>query len=284
VIFLLQYLELAEHMKSVCYINGEIKSTNDGVIGITDLALQRGYGIFDFGRTYNGKLFHFEDNIKRFRRSASELHLSPPISDEKIGEIAAELIEESDLRIPSVRLLLTGGYSPTLEQPNFIIIAEELPTYPSEIYSNGAKIMTVEFQRELPHVKSINYLNSIRLEPLKREKKAFDILYHSQVGITECPRNNFFAFFGDTLVTPSDHVLHGITRKHILRLAANRFATEERMMSVEELDNIDEAFITSTSMRVLPISQIDDREIGNGPVGDRTKTVMRLFDDYTREY
>jgi len=278
---------LVKHMKNLCYLNGEIKSINDGVIGISDLALQRGYGVFDFGRTYNGKLFHFDDNIERLRRSASELHLSLPISKHEIHEIADQLIEESDLETPSVRLILTGGYSysiPVLKRPNFIIIPEELPTYPIEIYDRGVKLITVEYQRELPHVKSINYLNAFRLEPLRREKNAFELLYHSQHGVTECPRSNFFAFLGNTLVTPSEYVLHGITRNLIIKLAANQFQVEERMLSVEELHNVDEAFITATSKRVIPISKIDNTEINNGSVGHRTKAIMRIFDEYTEEY
>lgn len=274
-------------MKNFCYVNGEIKSTSEGVIGISDLALQRGYGVFDFARTHNGKLFHFEDHIERLHRSATALHLELPISAREIREVANELIEASELTTPSVRLVLTGGSSldsPMLARPNFIIIAEELPTYPREIYSKGAKIITVKFQRELPQVKSLNYLNAVRLEPLKREKNAFDILYHSHNGITECPRNNFFAFLGDTLVTPSEYILQGITRKLILQLAANHFSIEERMIRFEELQAVDEAFVTSTSKFVVPISKINDREIGSATVGVRTKAIMQLFEEYSNGY
>ncbi len=272
-------------MKSYCYINGEIRSADDSVIGVSDLALQRGYGVFDFARTYNGKLFHFDWHIERLRRSAAALHLELPVSDQRIREIATQLIERSELKSPCVRLILTGGYSSTaLDRPNFIIIAEELPACPPAVYRDGAKVITVEYQRELPHVKSINYLNALRLEPLRRQKGAFDILYYSQHGVTECPRSNFFAFLGDTLVTPSDHVLHGITRKLILGLAANKLPIEERMMSFEELEVADEAFIASTTKGVVPICWIDDREIGNGVVGVRTKAIMQLFDEYTAAY
>jgi len=274
-------------MSNYCYVNGEIKPADEGGIGITDLALQRGYGVFDYGRTYNGKLFHFDDNIQRLRRSASALHLKLPLSDQEIRGIAVQLIQESDLKTPAIRLILTGGYSnysSPLEHPNFIIIAEELPTYPPDVYSYGANLITVEYQRELPSVKSINYLNAIRLEPLKREKKAFDILYHSRHGITECPRNNFFLFFGDILVTPSEHVLHGITRKQILQLAGNHFQVEERTLGLSELEGADEAFVTSTSKRVLPITRIDDRDVGDGAVGVRTRKIMKLFDEYTAGY
>jgi D-alanine transaminase/branched-chain amino acid aminotransferase len=274
-------------MKALCYVNGKIQSASDASIGVADLGLQRGYGVFDYGRTCNGKLFHFYDNLARFRHSASELHLKLPVSDEEITEIANQLIGGSELKTPALRLILTGGYSyssPAFEHPNFIIIAEELPTYPGEVYTHGAKLITVQYQRELPHVKSINYLNSIRLDPFRQEKGAFDILYHSQNGVTECPRSNFFIFRGDTLVTPKDHVLHGITRKLVLQLARDQFPIEERAISFGELGAADEAFVTSTSKCVLPIVRIDDSDVGNGSVGARTKTIMRLFANYTDGY
>lgn len=271
-------------MKTLCYVNGEIVSSSDGAIGISDLALQRGYGVFDFGRTYNGKLFHFEDNLERFRCSANELNLKVPLSNSEIIDVANKLISGSDLKTPSVRLILTGGYSessPALENPNFIVIAEELPTYPSILYEQGCKIITSKYQRELPHIKSTNYLNAIRLEPLMRRKQAYDVLYYSDEGITECPRNNFFAFSADTLITPKDKILDGITRRIILRLASDNFQIEERKISLEELYAVDEAFVTSTSKRVMPVTIVDDLEIGDGKVGDRTKAIMKLFDDYT---
>jgi len=273
-------------MSALCYVNGEILSASDGVIGVSDLALQRGYGIFDFARTYNRKLFHFDNNIQRLRNSASELHLKLPISDAEISAVAEHLIQEGDLNNPAVRLLLTGGYSasPFLQHPNFIIIAEELPTYPVAVYSFGAKLIMVKYQRELPHVKSINYLNSLRLEPLRREKDAFDILYYADNGVTECPRSNFFAFQGETLVTASSDVLYGITREIILKLASDHFPIEERKIEPGELPSFDEAFITSTGKRVIPVTIIDDHKVGTGLVGDRTRKIMQLFDEYTEKY
>lgn len=273
-------------MSTLCYVNGEILTTSKGVIGVSDLALQRGYGVFDFARTYNQKLFHFDDHLQRLRHSASELFLQLPIPDGEITSIAEHLIQESDLNNPAIRLILTGGYadSPFLQQPNFIIIAEELPTYPASIYSRGAKLIMVEYQRELPHVKSINYMNAIRLEQFKREKEAFEILYHSEAGVTECPRSNFFIFQGDTLVTPSSLILSGITREIILKIASDHFPIEVRKIDPEELSSIDEAFITATSKCVMPVTRIDAQQVGTGVVGDRTRKIMRLFDEYTANY
>ena len=142
----------------------------------------------------------------------------------------------------------------------------------------------MEYQREHPHVKSLNYLNALRLEPHKQERGAFDLLYTNQGEITECPRNNFFVFRNGSLVTPIDKILSGITRKVVIQLAAGEFPVEERHLTITELEECQEAFITSTSKEVLPVTQIDDRKIGSGNVGELTKRTMGLFQGYVTNY
>jgi branched-chain amino acid aminotransferase len=110
------------------------------------------------------------------------------------------------------------------------------------------------------------------------------MLYYYGNRVTECPRDNFFIFSGDTLVTPKDNVLQGITRKQILRLSREHFSVEARELGVQELSSATEAFTTSTSKGIIPIVQIDDHKIGSGSPGKRTKTVMRLFQDYINDY
>jgi D-alanine transaminase/branched-chain amino acid aminotransferase len=274
-------------MKALCYVNGQIGSAAEAVIGVADLGLQRGYGVFDYVPTCNGKLFHFADHLARLHRSAAELRLELPMPDAEITHLANRLIADSDLERPALRLILTGGYSyvlPALAHPNFIVIAEESSTYPNDVYSSGAGLIAVCYQRQLPHVKSLDYLNAIRLEPLRREKGAFGILYHSHHGITECPRSNFFMFRGDTLLTPRDNVLHGITRKVILQLAKDHFAVEQRAIGFDELEAADEAFITSSTKGAIPVVRVDDLEIGDGSVGPRTKTIMACFAAYREAY
>jgi len=199
-------------MNSLCFVNGEIVRGSHACIGFADLGLQPGYAVFDYARICNGKLFHIHDYIERLRKSASALYLEPPYSDEEIVEIAKKLIGESDLKNPAIRFILTGGYaqgSTSFDQPNFLIIAEELPNYPSDVYIHGGKLITFEYQRELPHVKTTNYMNDIRLDPLKREKGAFDILYYYQNRVTECPRDNFF--FGN-----KEYSLNGMKRNGLI--------------------------------------------------------------------
>lgn len=274
-------------MKSFCYVNGKFLRTENGALPITDLALQRGYGVFEYARTYRGRLFHFEDHLTRLHNSADALRIKVPLSNTELSEIAEQLIQKSELNTPAIRILLTGGEATgphTFEKPNLIMIAEELPSWPRELYIQGVKLITVEYQRELPHVKSLNYLTALRLEPQKQEQGAFDLLYKHQGEITECPRNNFFVFRDGSLITPADKILPGITRKVVIQLAAGEFPVEKRYLTITELDKCQEAFITSTSKEVLPVTQIDDRKIGSGNIGELTKRMMTLFQGYVTNY
>lgn len=75
-------------------------------------------------------------------------------------------------------------------------------------------------------------------------------------------------------------MLHGITRKVVLELAALHYNIEERAVSLEELFAADEVFLTGTTKKVLPVSSIDGKEIGKGKAGVRTLHLLELFDAY----
>lgn len=266
----------------LCYFDGRIQPVSATRIAVSDIGLLRGYSVFDFGRTYRGRLFQFADNIARFRRSAAELMLEVPLDDDAIGEIARSLLKNR-VGESGIKLLLTGGYAgyvPDYENPNFFMMVQDLPSHDPTQMERGLKLMSAQYQRDLPHIKSTNYLNAIRLEPLKRQRGVDDIIYHSHHGVTECPRSNFFLFNGDSLVTADQQVLEGITRKVVLRLAQRSFQIESRRVEFDELFCADEAFVTSTTRAITPVVEIDGSPIGSGRPGPRTRRLMALFAEY----
>lgn len=274
-------------MNQIACIDGVIVRGSQAVIPVDDLGLQRGYAVFDYARTCGGRIFHFPDHLARFRQSAAGLHLDLPYTNHEITEMAANLIKEIGLANAGIRMILTGGSayaSRLLEKPRFLMIAEELPAYPEAIYSDGVKLVTYEFQRDLPPVKTTNYMNAFRLESYRQEREAFAILYLWNGRALESPRDNFFIIRGGALITARENVLHGITRKVVIGLSSGKFAIEERDLMVEELDAADEAFITSTTKQIVPVVRIDDRIIGSGAPGEGTRWLMDRFRSYNQGY
>ena len=177
--------------------------------------------------------------------------------------------------------MLTGGYSSDNyhpAEPNLLITCNPVATATQPDFEKGYSILTYEYQRELPNVKSINYLMAVWLQPLMKEKKVDDILYVRNGIISEFPRSNVFMITKDNkLVTPAHNILAGITRKNVMALAAEKMAVEERDITTEELMNAAEVFLTSTTKRILPIVKIDNKIIGNGKPGKITTVLYEAF-------
>lgn len=269
--------------QNYCYFNGDILPVKDTHIHISDLGLLRSYAVFDYFRTYKSKPFMLADHLERFRNSADELRLPLSISDEEIAGIIDELIQKSEVIDAGIRMVLTGGYSldsMAVTDPNFMIILEQLPTMSEEVYTRGVSLKTYEYLRDVPAIKSTHYLNAIKLQPMKEEYGVWDLLYHFENSVLESPRNNFFIFKDKVLITAKDNVLKGVTRKKILELASGVFEIQERRLTLDELWEADEAFISGTTKRIIPVVTIDDRAIGNGEVGECTQKLMKVFNEF----
>ena len=123
------------------------------------------------------------------------------------------------------------------------------------------------------------YIQAVSLQDLRKEQKAVEILYVYDGEILECATSNIFLVKNGKLITPSDGILGGITRKVILELAkaSGQYEIEERLVYEDELKTADEIFITSSFKDVVPVVNIDDFEVGNGQVGPITKDLMQAF-------
>ncbi len=257
------------------YINNRFVQGSEAVLHVSDLSLQRAYALFDFFRTVNGTPLFLEQHLQRFYNSAAAMHLEVPHTKEELTAIIHRLIKEAALKEAGVRLLLTGGYSADgyhTATPNLVINCNPVQTCTQEQFEKGVSIITYEHRRELPHIKSINYLMAVWLHPLLKEKQADDVLYHHNNIITEFPRANVFAVLNNTLVTPAHNILKGITRSFVLEQAAAFIHVEERDLTVHELLNASEVFLTSTTRRVIPVLKVNGHIVGNaapGPVASR---------------
>lgn len=262
------------------FLNNRFITNEEAVLHSSDLSIQRGYGVFDFFRTVNAHPLFLQHHLDRFFHSAQNMHLQLEHSKEELTCIIHQLMEQSQLKEAGIRLLLTGGYSPDtyhISKPNLLITCNPVTTSTTEMFQKGLSIITYEHQRELPHIKSINYLMAVWLHPLLKDKNADDVLYYHNNNITEFPRANVFAVINNVLVTPANNMLKGITRKFILEQAASFIPTEERSINVQELYEASEIFLTSTTKRVMPVIKVNDHAVRNGTPGPVASALWDLF-------
>lgn len=273
---------------SIYYINGEFVPAERALIPAHDLSVLRGYGVFDFLRTYNGRPFRLMRNIQRLRRSADLIELEYPWSDQEIHDIVMDTLARNDHPESNIRILITGGISPDnifpSGEPGLIVMVTAIQRLPDWWYSEGVKVLTVDIQRLIPNAKSTNYIPAIMALKRARAAGAVEAIYQDAQGmISEGTTTNIFAFFGDTLVTPSDGILPGLTRATVLELAQPHHHIEQRAFSLEELLQADEVFICAANKQVVPVRQINDTAIGDGQIGPRTRQIMTLFHAETQK-
>ena len=276
-------------MKKFIYLNGKIQDINKPAVQVNDIGILRGYGVFDFMRTYNGRVFHWEDHFKRFANSARALSLKLPVGKDTIKRQIALLAKKNHCEKEdySIRLVLTGGPTDdgmTYKKPTFAILLEDIYDFPKALYRDGAKLISFEYERLLPESKNNNYIWAIKHGSLKKKKGAIEVLYTADGKILECSTANFFIFKGATLITAKGGVLKGITRKMVLKLARGQFKVEERDIKLSDLDSASEAFVTGTNKLIMPVIAVDGKKIGHGKVGENTKWLMVKFKEYTEKY
>jgi len=269
-------------------LNDKLIDQDRAFIHVHDLALLRGYGIFDFFRLIGSVPLFIDDHLNRFYRSAAYLRLEPPLSKQELKAKIIEMLEVNRIESSGVRIVLTGGESPNgyfIGQPTLFVINEPMGPPIREHFENGIKLISLEYQRDLPEVKSINYLVGIYHLPEVQKADAIDILYKFNGHVSESTRSNFFIVNDDNvIVTPGEGVLKGINRMKLIEMCQGKFPVKERPVSWNEVLNAKEAFITGTSKKVTPVIQIDDRLIADGQPGALTKELQSLYDGFIDNY
>jgi branched-chain amino acid aminotransferase len=263
-------------MQLTTYLNDQWLPLDRAALPVTDLGLQRGYGIFDFLRITNGIPLYINDHLERFFNSAEKMRLPVGKTVDELKAIIRQLLDKNKLNDAGIRILLTGGPSTDgyqISQPNLCII--QLPLEPpASQMERSIKLVTYSHMREMPHIKTTNYLMAAWLRPWVKEKGADDVLYHQLGIVSECPRSNFFLVMeDDSIRTASRNILKGITRKQIIALgAANNLPITETDILLDDLGKAKAAFITNSTGRIVPVNAIDDHrfeEPGKDPVMEK---------------
>ncbi len=275
---------------SVFYIDGGYVDAGGASIPATDLAVLRGYGVFDFLRTYGGIPFQLRAHLQRLQRSASLIDLDCPWDIEELAEIVLETLRRNRFEESGIRIVVTGGDSPNGFMPTgasrLLVMVGPTQNLPAACYEEGAAIATVEQRRNLPEAKTINYIPGIMAQrrAQRRAPDAIDAVYTVDGRVIEGTRSNTFIFRDGRWITPAAGLLLGVTRAEVIKLLESAGECDMRDVTLDEYYDADEIIITSSTKEIVPIVQVDDVTIGGGSPGPNSRRLMAQWRAMTAAY
>lgn len=265
------------------FLNGRIVSESELLISPRDLGFTRGYAVFDFLITYNGKPFKLDEHIDRLFNSADLIHLKIPWNKEQIKEWIMQTLQANPTGEKTVKIIISGGISDFIlpsGDPTIIIMVDPRYMYPASLYEDGMAVKTVKFKRTNPSAKTNNYVKAIS-EMLQFEHGIEDAIYYDDKQVYEPTTSNLFALISGKLLTPKSNVLPGITKEVLLEILKLDIPVVEQDFRIEDLRNASELFLCSSNREIAPVVKMDGKDVGDGKVGPVTREVMRQFNEYT---
>jgi branched-chain amino acid aminotransferase len=278
-------------------VNGRISDGAQAVISVFDHGFLFGEGIYETLRTYHGQPFLFDRHMRRLRRSASLIDLALPLSDAQIAARFDETMRAAGHGPGSgqesyIRLLVTRGigdltYDPAATpEPSFVVIVKPHLEPEAAVYENGVRIVIVQVVRNHPGtvnplIKSNNLMNSALAMQEAMRRGAFEGLMRNYRGeLAELSTANLFVVKQGAALTPplDSGLLPGITREYLFDIGAEAgIPVREQVLRDEDLFGADEAFLTSTTREIVPITTVDERKIGSGKPGPVTQALLQAF-------
>ncbi len=271
------------------YLNGSFVSEEELLISPRDLGYSRGYGVFEYLITYNGRPFLINEHLERLYASASDIALTLPWKKSELSALVYETLSKNvSGEEKSIKITVSGGVSSSLrmeQEPTLIIMIDPRPEYSLDRYEQGIEVHTVLHTRYSPSTKTLNYIEAVKQMQIRKGTGTVEPLYYNEQQVFEGARSNIFARFGDQLLSPKQNVLSGITRNCFLSFFnMEGITTQLADFSLDMLRTADEVFFTGTPIEILPITKIDGLPVGKGGVGEVTKEAMRQFKNFTRSH
>jgi branched-chain amino acid aminotransferase len=274
------------------YIDAEYYPKSQAKISVYDHGFLYGDGVFEGIRAYNGVVFKLKEHVDRLFRSAHALTLKIPLSKQEVIKAVVETLRKNKMKNSYIRLIVTRGFGDLgldprkCPKPTIIIITDTISIRAGNAKEIGITTMFSWVRRNpvdatTHEIKSLNYLNSV-LAKIEANACGVDeaICLESNGYIAEGVGENIFIVRNGEILTPptSTGALAGITAEVVTELAAKLgFKLTVANLTPFMIFTADEAFFTGTAMEVVPIREVNKRQIGEGKPGPITKELISEF-------
>jgi len=274
------------------YIDGAYYPKSQAKISVYDHGLLYGDGVFEGIRAYNGVVFKLKEHIDRLYRSAHAMMLQIPLTKEQMTKAVLGTLRRNKLNDAYIRLIVTRGVGDLgldprkCPKPSIIIITDSISLHAGEAKKKGVTTMISWVKRNpvdatTHEIKSLNYLNSV-LAKIEANANGVDeaICLDKNGFISEGVGENLFIVKNGKILTPPSctGALAGITAQVAIKLAKELgYDVTETNITPFQLFTADEAFFTGTAAEIVPIREVNKRQIGNGSPGPVAKKLMDAF-------
>lgn len=278
-------------MPKISYVNGRYITHNEASVHIEDRGYQFSDGIYEVMLVQNGVLVEGDRHFVRLARSLRELSIPAPMSRAAMECIVRELLRKNRRRDGLLYIQVTRGVAkrdhafPKHAHASLVMTVSP-PKFPgAALKKQGIEVITYpDIRWGRRDIKSISLLPNILAKQNAIKAGVKETWLVDEKGyVTEGSSTNCYIVKDQTLVThpANERILGGVTRDVVLQLArSNGVKVDERPFTVQEAKAATEAFITSTTLGVMPVVKIDDSVIGNGYPRDVTMKLMELYDDH----
>ncbi|MEZ5801066.1 MAG: D-amino-acid transaminase [Nitratireductor sp.] len=279
-------------MSRTVYVNGEFLDEENAKISVFDRGFLFADGVYEVSSVIDGKLIDNAAHMARLRRSLSELRMVFAMSDEEIIAAQEEVVARNGLVEGALYLQVSRGVAdrdfalPKDPKPSIVMFTQEKKLVDNPAVAKGWSVITLEDIRwRRRDIKTVQLLAPSLAKQAALDAGADDAWMVEDGMVTEGTSNNAWIIKGGKIITRhlSNDILHGITRKAVLRLAAEDGLTiEERSFTPEEAMDADEAFVTSATTFVMPVVSINGKGVGNGNPGSVTLRLRELYIEEAR--
>ncbi|PWI58322.1 branched-chain-amino-acid transaminase [Sulfoacidibacillus thermotolerans] len=280
------------------YLNGQLVPKSQAVVSVFDHGFLYGDGIFEGIRIYDGVIFRLDEHLVRLYESAKSILLTIPLTFDEMADAIVETVRANHLQSGYIRVVVSRGEGDLGLDPrscpraNVVVIADTVRLFPQELYDHGLRIVTVPTQRNSPaalnpQIKSLNYLNSVLVKMEAANSGVLEALtVNAQGYVCEGSGDNVFIVKRRKVYTPPIYLgaLDGITRRAIMDVCEKlELPLSETPFTRHDVYVADECFLTGTAAEVIPVIEVDGREIGNGKPGPITQQLLKEFRKIVRE-
>ena len=274
-------------------MNGEFFLKKEASISVFDRGFLFSDSVYEVCAVIGGKLVDWHEHFARLMRSLDHLDIVNNFQEQDFYQVKKKLIKENQLTEGLCYVQVSRGvaerdfnFAKKSLLPTVVIFTQEKSILNNPASKSGIKIITVPDERwQRRDIKTTQLLAQSLAKTYAIQKGVDDSLLVQDGIINEGSSSNAFIIRDGRIMTPSlsKAILGGITRSSLVKFCQmNNIEIREQKINIDDLMSSQEVFLTSATGFVLPVVEIDGRNVGNGLVGDMVKEIQRIYLDHIK--